>query len=255
VDIKPIRITRLDDLPADEAVRGLQQRFARLAAQINEKYRDLYGGAETGADAIALLNVVSDFLSVMKEIDQEYGCDQLLPLEDAAEATDQALRCLAELESWLQRLDLVPRRSDLHAIVLGIGFWAMRHECQILSAEPIVNALAERANAAASRQEVAAVYGMMQGFIEMFQPALGADLERSNPQRPWRLLNLNFAISGIRSGDEMLMRFAFAKLNENLPDERAGFYAEAQQLAEQAGLPEAVQAVVRGEFLKWTKAH
>jgi hypothetical protein len=255
VDIKPIRITRLDDLPADEAVRSLQQRFARLAAQINDRYRALYGGAETGADAIALLSIVGDFMSVMREIDQEYGCDELLPLEDAAEATDQALRCLVELESWLQRLGLAPLRNDLQTIVLGVGFWAMRHECQILSAEPIVNALAERANAAASRQEAAAVFGMMQGFFEMFEPALGADLERSNPQRPWRLLNLNFAISGIRSGDEMLMRFAFEKLNENLPDDRAGFYAEALQLAEEAALPEAVQAVVRGQFLKWTKAH
>jgi len=53
----------------------------------------------------------------------------------------------------------------------------------------------------------------------------------------------------------MLMRFAFGKLNENLPDERAGFYAEALQLAEHAGLPEAVQALIRGEHLKWTKAH
>lgn len=255
MDIKSIRITRLDDLPADEAARSLQQRFARLATYINDQYRALYGGAETGADAIALLSVVSDFLSVMEQIDQEYGCDGPLPLEDAVEATDQALRCLAELESWLQRLDLAPLRNDLQTIALGIGFWAMRHEWQILSAEPIVNALAERANAASSRQEVAAVYGMMQGFIGMLQPALGADLERSNLLRPWRLLNLNFAISGIRCGDEMLMRFAFEKLTENLPDDRAGFYAGALQLAEHAGLPEAVQAVMRGEHLKWTKAH
>jgi hypothetical protein len=255
VDIKPIRITRLDDLPAGDAARSLQQRFAGLATHINDRYRALYGGAASGADAIALLSVVSDFLSVMEQVDREYGCDGPLPLEDAAEAADQALRCLAELESWLQRLDLATLRNDLQTIVLGLGFWAMRHECQVLSAEPIVNALAERANAAASRQEIAAVYGMMQGFIEMLQPALGADLERSNPLRPWRLLNLNFAISGIRCGDEMLMRFAFGKLNENLPDERAGFYAEALQLAENAGLPEAAQSVIRAEQLKWTKAH
>ena len=255
MDIKPIRITRLDDLPADAAAHSLQQRYAGLATHINERYRALYGGAETGADAIALLSVVSDFLSVMEQIDQEFGCDGPLPFEDAAEAADQALRCLAELESWLRRLDLAPLCNDLQTIVLGLGFWAMRHECQILGAEPIIDALAGRASAAASPQEIAAVYGMTQGFIEMLQPALGADLERSSPQRPWRLLNLNFAILGIRSGDEILMRFAFGKLNKNLPNERAGFYAEALQLAEHAGLPEAVQALIRCEHLKWTKAH
>jgi len=147
VDIKPIRIIRLDDLPAGEAARDLQQRFGDLATHINDRYRALYGGAETGADAIAFLSVVSDFLSVMREIDREYGCDGPLPLADAAEAADHALRCLAELESWLRRLDLAPLRNDLHTIVLGLGFWAMRHECQILGAEPVVDALAGRASA------------------------------------------------------------------------------------------------------------
>lgn len=35
----------------------------------------------------------------------------------------------------------------------------------------------------------------------------------------------------------MLMRFAFGKLNENLPHDRAGFYAEALQPAEHAACP------------------
>jgi hypothetical protein len=255
VETEPIRVTRLDDLPADEAARSLQQRFARLESEINARYRTLYGGAESGADAIALLSVVSEFLSVMREIDREYGSDGPLPLEDAGEAADQALRCLAESESWLQRLGLAPLRGELHTVALGIGFWAMRHECPLRGAEPIVDALAGRAAAAVTREEAATVCGMMQGFIEMFQPALGADPDRSDPQRPWRLLNRNFAIAGIRSGDEMLMRFAFGKLNENLPYDRVGFYSDALQLAEHAGLPEALQAVIRGEHLKWTKAH
>ena len=89
-DLKPIGITRLDGLPADEAARGLQQRFAGLEMHINERYRVLYGGAETGADAIALLSVVSDFLSVMREIGREYAGDRPLPLEDAVEAPFQS---------------------------------------------------------------------------------------------------------------------------------------------------------------------
>lgn len=77
-------------MPADEAARGLQQRVAGLATHINERYRVLYGGAETGADAIALLSVVSDFISVMGEIGREYGGDAPLLLEDAVEAPFQS---------------------------------------------------------------------------------------------------------------------------------------------------------------------
>ena len=145
VDIKPIKITRFGDLPANQEIDGLRRRFEALAAQVNDRYRALYGGAATGADAIGLLGVVGEFLAVISQLDAEYGPDAVLPLEDAADATDQALRCLVELESWLERLELSILHKDLQFLVLGFGFWAMRHECEILTAEPIVNALAERA--------------------------------------------------------------------------------------------------------------
>jgi len=255
VDVKPIKLTRLGDLSASEETRLIKERFTQLAARVNDAYRTLYGGAETGADAIVLLAVVGEFLDLMNQLDKEYGPDEPLPIEDAAEATDETLRCLAELEIWLDRLSLGDLIGNLHTIMLGVGLWAMRHDCPIRTAEPLVNALADRANHAATRQDVAAAYGMMQGFIEFLAPTLSADLERSNPQRPWRLLNLNFAIAGIRSGDEVLMRFAFEKLNQYLPDDRAGFYVEALQIAEQAGLPEDAQALIRGHAVKWTRIH
>jgi hypothetical protein len=255
LDIKPIKLTRLEDLPAAEETRLIKERFAHLATQVNDAYRTLYGGAETGADAIVLLAAVSEFLELMNQLDREYGPDAPLPIEDATEAADETLRCLAELETWLDRLQLAHLATDLDTVTLGVGLWAMRHDCAIRTVEPLVNAVAERVNHAATKQDVAAAYGLMQGLIEFFAPTLGADLERSNPQRPWRMLNLNFAIAAIRSGDEVLMRFAFDKLNRHLPDDRAGFYVEALQMAEQAGLPEDAQALIRGQALKWTRVH
>ena len=255
MDVKPVKLTRLGDLSASEETRLVKERFTELASRVNAAYRTLYGGAETGADAIVLLAVVGEFLDLMHQLDREYGPDGPLPIEDATEATDETLRCLAELEIWLDRLNLADLKTNLHTVMLGVGLWAMRHDCPIQTAEPLVNALADRANNAMTRQDVAAAYGMMQGFIEFLGPTLSADLERSNPQRPWRLLNLNFAIAGIRSGDETLMRFAFDKLNRHLPDDREGFYAEALQMAEQAGLPEDAQALIRGQAVKWTRIH
>lgn len=255
MNAKPIKLTRLEDLSASEETRLVKERFTQLASRVNDAYRTLYGGAETGADAIVLLAVAADFLELMNQLDKEYGPDEPLALDDAAEATDETLRCLAELEVWLDRLGLADLKPHLHTVMLGVGLWAMRHSCRIRTAEPLVNALAERANHAVTRQDVAAAYGMMQGFIDFLAPVLGADLERSNPERPWRMLNLNFAIAGVRSGDEVLMRYAFDKLNLHLPDDRAGFYVEALQLAEQSGLPEDAQALIRGQAVKWTRIH
>jgi hypothetical protein len=203
----------------------LAARFSTIATAVNEKYQARFGGADIGrGDAIALVAAIADFLEVSERLDAEYGADGALPLNDADAATDEALRCATELDGWLDRFELNHLRAPLFTVMLGIGLWAMRHELQLATPEPIVNALAFRANEANTKQDTAATYALMQGFIVHLAPQLKADLERSNPERPWRLLNLNFAITAIRTGDAALMRYAFDTLNTHLPDERAGFY-------------------------------
>ena len=241
----------------DDALASLDQHFRAAAAAIQHTYRERYAGAVGGTadDAIALLAIVGDFLAVMTRLDQQYGADGDLPVDDAPDAVDEALRALAELESWLIRFALNDQFPRLHAVEIGIGYWAMRHALPVAVVEPIVNALAEQSNAAASKQETAAVYAMLQGFISHFSPVLRADLERSNPQRPWRLLNLNFAITAIRTGDTALMRYAFDTLNAHLPDERAGFYEEARALSCQPGFPAETRGLIEAEFACWTRVH
>lgn len=253
-NVKPIRL-RFNNadtvVVADHA--PLRERFASLAVAVNDAYSHRAGGSAGATDAVGLIAITGDFLALMQNLDSQYGADSELPLTDAAGAVDEALRCLAELDAWLDRLELSDKREILHTVQLGIGYWAMRHRLPILAAEPIVNALADQSNRAATRQEAAAVYAMMQGFVQHLAPLLKADLERSNPERAWRLLNLNFAITAIRTGDAAMMRFAFDTLNTNLPDERAGFYAEAVALASQPGFPLETRALIGAEYARWTR--
>ena len=259
MEIKPIRMMINAGLDAkDDALASLVEHFHRAAGAVQAAHRERYPGASAGAkadDAIMLLAVVGDFLAVMARLDQEYGPDRSLPIEDAPEAIDEALRALTELESWLIRFGLSDQLDRLQTLEIGIGYWAMRHGLPITAVEPIVNALAEQSNAADSKQETAAVFALMQGFISHFSSAHEADLERSNPQRPWRLLNLNFAITSIRTGDEALMRYAFDTLNAHLPDERCGFYEEAHALASQPGFPLATRGLIEAEIVRWTRVH
>jgi hypothetical protein len=234
---------------------SLRQRFDALASSLHESYRQRYAGASTAEDAIALLALIEEFLGLMQQLDQDYGPDCDLPLSDADVAVDNALRAVAAVEGWLNRLDLMGALPDLDTLAVGISLWAMRHECAIVTPDPAVNALARLANRAASRQDVAAAFGLMQGLIANLQPRLGADLERSNPERPWRVLHLNLAITGIKSGDEVMMRHAFAALNAGLPEERTGFYAEALDLAEKAGLPAQAITLIESELAAATLRH
>ena len=50
----------------------------------------------------------------------------------------------------------------------------------------LCNALARRSNAARGKKALAAVAALMQGVISHVAPRLSGDLERSNPERPWR---------------------------------------------------------------------
>jgi len=176
---------------------------------------------------------------MLEAIDRQYGGSRKLELED----TDALV---AGLLNDLARLRGEPE------LALGVALWAMRHEVEIGAVEVVVNALAKRSNDARSPQELSAVYGLMQGVIANITPLLSADLERSNPERPWRILHINFAITAIRTEDPAMMDFAFDALDEALPGERGGFYSEALALVLAPGVAPAVRERIEARHLKWT---
>jgi hypothetical protein len=255
-EIKPIHLALKDAsalttaAPAD-AKLNLDAHFQPLAKSLLQR------GAQP--NDIESINVISGFLEAASLLDGAYGEDGALPVEDAGDAADEALRACAALAATLQRYLSGDALNDsivvLDNTTVGIGYWCMRHELDIAAPEPIVNALANRANVAETRQETAATYALMQGFVSHLAPQLGADLERSNPDRPWRLLNVNFAITAIRTGDAALMRFAFDQLNQALPDEAAGFYSEAYTLACQPGFPMETRGLIESEHRRFVPQH
>jgi len=258
MEIKPIRmmINAGLDKSEDSAV-PLEEHFRLAVEALRAASSERLAGAARGVatDTETLLAVTGAFLTLMRQLDREYGPDFGLPMEDTTDAVDSALRSLAELESCLIRFDLPEQLANLQTVEIGIGYWAMRHAVSITVVEPVVNALAARSNAATSKQEMAAVFAMMQGFIHHIALGHEADLERSNPQRPWRLLNLNFAITAIKSGNLELMRYAFDRLNQYLPDEREGFYSEAHAVASQPGFPVDTKRLIETEMSRWTRIH
>ncbi len=253
--IKPIHLVlknanALTDAPLEIS---LEEQFRPIAAEIVRL------ASNAPQSFVASVNVVSEFLEAANLLDGSYGHDSPLPIDDADTAADEALRALADITAavprYLPTAETEKCLAQLDNIVIGIGLWAMRHSLDIFTPEPIVNALATRANGATSTQETAAAFAMMQGFVAHLAPRLSADLERSNPERPWRLLNVNFAITAIRTGDAAMMRHAFDQINNALPDERAGFYAEAYSLASQPGFPLETRSLIEHEHRRFAYTH
>jgi len=232
MDIQPIRF-------GDEgqvATRELLRRFDTLARPLRDIPVDTLRGQ----------------LKTLESIDRQHGGAAPLALEDADELVAAAITGLAHLEAEAGRGSESRAQGEIVDLALGVALWAMRHDVAVTVVEPVANALAVRSNRAASPQELAAVFGLMQGLIAHVKPRLAADLERSNPERPWRVLHANFAITAIRTGDPALMEFAFDALDEALPDERAGFYSEALALAMGPRIPAEVRERIEARHLKWT---
>lgn len=193
-------------------------------------------------------------LETLQALDRQHGGSGPIALEGVEELVSAILSDLAHVEAAAGRSADGGLVADCADFLLGVALWAIRHGLALDPVEPVVNALAHRANAARSRQELAAVFGLTQGIVAHVAPRLEADLERSNPERPWRILHANLAITAIRTEDPALMDHAFDALDGALPDERAAFYAEALALALAPAIASEVRERIRARHLKWTAA-
>ena len=225
----------------DDGQAATREFVARLD-RATPAWEEFVGGERLGA--------LRRQMATLEAIDRQYGGQAVVELEGADELVASIL---SELAHFHDDLRFAQADEDLASIVLAVALWAIRHDVDIAVVEPVVNALAHRSDRARSREELAAVFGLMQGVIAHVAPRLSADLERSNPDRPWRPLHLNFAITAIRTEDPALINHAFDALDAALPDDRAGFYAEALALALSPGVAVEVRNQIEKRHLKWTQ--
>ncbi|MDH5263617.1 MAG: hypothetical protein OEX21_02585 [Betaproteobacteria bacterium] len=226
--------------------------MAALAARL-PGFRDRAVGA---SPALAVhLDRTRRGLETLQALDRQQAGAGRIAVEGVDELVAAMLTDLAHVEAAAARSPDAAFLADTADFLLGVALWAIRREAVLDPVEPVVNALAHRANAARSKPALAAVFGLTQGILVHVAPRLAADLERSNPERPWRVLHANLAITAIRTEDPAMMDCAFDALDEALPDERAGFYAEALALALSPGVAPAVRERIEARHLKWTAAH
>ncbi len=199
---------------------------------------------------LAAFRSTKDQFATLESLERTGGGHARLEVEDADLLVAAILSQLAHWESEVARRKFEAAET-VAVLCIGVALWAIRHEVEVTVPEPVVNALAWRSNHARDKQELAAAFGLMQGFIAHVAPRLAADLERSNPERPWRLLHANLAITAIRSEDPALMDFAFDALDQALPDERGSFYAEARALALAPGISPAVRERLEARCARW----
>ncbi len=168
---------------------------------------------------------------------------------------EQALTLAAELASWAEHLELPDALADLEKVAVGIALWVARHDGEIHELESVVNGFAASANITASEETLRALFQAMKTVLEHVAPAIKADSDQTNPVRPWRMLNINFAIVATRTQDEEMMHEAFDALGRNLPQDAPGFFEEGLRQSEKSVYGPEVKKLMQEYFSRWAVRH
>ena len=179
---------------------------------------------------------------------------KVIPAYDS-DLGEQALTFASELASFADHLELPEVRADLEKVSVGIALWVSRQDGEISELESVVNGFASSANITASEETLRALFHAMKAVIEHAAPSIRADSDQTNPHRPWRMLNFNFAIVATRTQDEQLMHEAFDTLGRNLPQDAPGFFEEGLRQSGKSVYGPGVGKLMQEYFARWAVRH
>ena len=151
---------------------------------------------------------------------------------------------LEQLHAWADALDFQDMQEALDEIIVTWGVWAARHLGPLPLADPLVDALSKVANSHQDPAFLAELSHVYREIVEAVDPAARDDRDRTNPARPWRILNLNYGIVATRSHRPEIMEQAFEQLLHRLPEDAPGFFEEGMQQMDAIGYPEHVRRVM-----------
>jgi hypothetical protein len=213
--------------------------------------------AQSGGDATPsqLIEAMNQFFIIYEKLGSKYGENSVFTKENISQIGEQTINCLIELGSWAERLNLQQEKSMFEEIAFSVAHWVIRHQGEIRSLEVIVNTLATKANRTSDTAELTALFHVMNDVIEHTSAEHKNDLDKSDPARPWRMLNFNFAIVATRTLNRDLMIKAFDTLGRNLPEDCPQFFEEGLKQSEKEVYGPEIKIMMAEYFKKWATLH
>ncbi|AEK58608.1 MULTISPECIES: hypothetical protein [Acidithiobacillus] len=155
--------------------------------------------------------------------------DPSLPEDEPERIGDLTIGLLLDLATWADRLGERPAKAAMEIVSVAVAAWLVQNGQPIHTLEPVVNGLAILANAEKDAEPLQSLARLMGAVAEAAATDFAADLESQDPQRPWRILLFNWAITATRAQDPEQMRTAFAALQRYLPADAPLFFQEGRQ--------------------------
>lgn len=202
-----------------------------------------------------LIDVINQFFIIYEKPGVRPGQNNVFSKDAISQIGDQAISCLIELGTLAERVNLHQEKALLDEIALAAAHWVIKHQAEILNLEVIVNLLAAKANQTNDKTILTALFYVINDVIEYASAEFKNDLDKSDPSRPWRMLNFNFAIVATRTGNKELMVKAFDTLGRNLPEDCPNFFEEGLKQSQKDVYGPEIKMIMAEYFKKWATLH
>lgn len=233
----------------------LKQQFIQTSEIVLQAFdsRKIQAGGETAP--AQLVEAINQFIIIYEKFGVTYVENSVIKKDNISQIGEDAINCLHELGAWAERLNLPKEKAILDDIALTSARWVIRHQGEIRSLDVVVNMLASKANKTSDKTVLTALFQVMNDVIESASPELKSDLDKSDINRPWRMLNFNFSIVATRTLNKDLMTKAFDTLGRNFPEDCSQFFEEGLIQSEKAEYGPEIKSIMTEYFKKWSTLH
>ena len=163
--------------------------------------------------------------------------------DNISELGDYGLQLFAGLEQWLDAAK-IENKSTIQISILSLAVWIHDHSGILQQLEDIVNALSQTANQTNEPEALIKLHKIAEKITNSAHEMIKADLDKSEPGRPWRILNLNHGIIATRTHNIDIMNSVFEQLLQRFPDDAANFFADGMKQIDIIGYPDHVKHVM-----------
>lgn len=225
----------------------LAESILAVCELIREPARNTQQASAQLADPDLLCDSLAYFTGIIRHLERHP--EQLQEILDQNrdnfdDLSDYGLQLLEQLGNWCDYLNHAEAREALDEIIVTLAVWFGRYIGPLQRIEPVVNSLSKVANLHKDPEFLGELSHVYREIADAVAPVIKQDPDRSNPGRPWRILNLNYGIVATRSHQPEIMEQAFEQLLLRLPEDAAGFFTEGMEQMDAIDYPEHVRRIM-----------
>ncbi len=226
------------------SLKDARKKFTQLCEQLTEAEKThVHNSAEESlATTIAAMN---QFFDIAKGVDKRHTN---FVANDITDIGEHGLSILEKLIYQAGENQSLVEQNSLQELSLVIADWVIKHDGHINILEPIVDALAQLANALKEPEELIALADFMGQIADACSDSIKQDIEITNMHRPWRILNINRGIVSTRTHHPDTMRQVFSDLIKALPMDAPGFFKEGMSEMVRLNYPQHVRDIMQEYF-------